>query len=111
CRRGERRERDEDRLPSDQEDVGQGRGNFAALDPIGSPAEHHRWGRAALAGQGDQADQQERKNGTHEARDRRLPEGDAEAQEERSVADAKDRDVRGAPWPEQVAWAALALPR
>ena len=98
----QRRQRDQRRLPADGQHPGQHRGDAVAVDAEGGPAEHEGRRRAALAGDRDQAAEQERDDDPDDAGDDRLPEGDAEAEQERAVGQAEDADVRAEPRPEQL---------
>src|SRR6266487_2361589 len=65
--------------------------------------------RTPFAGYRDEPAQQERDDDPGYADHERLPERDPECQQERTVAQAEDRDVGGEPGPEQITRMALAL--
>ena len=75
----QRRQRDQRRLPADGQHPGQHRGDAVAVHAERGAAEHEGRRRAALAGDGDQAAEQERDDDPDHAGDDGLPEGDAEA--------------------------------
>jgi hypothetical protein len=107
--RRQRGQRDEHRLPADEQEVRGGARQRVAVHAESGPRQHHRWRGTPLAGQAHQADEQEREHRPeHPGRDR-LRNADAEAEQERAVADREYRDVGGTPGPEEVASPALPL--
>ena len=105
----QRGQRDQRRLPADGEDPRQDRGHPVAVDAERGAAQDQRRRGAALARDRDQAAEQERDDDADDAGDDRLPERDAEAQQERAVGQAEDADVGAEPGPEQLPGRALAL--
>src|SRR5207249_4392754 len=69
-RRGERGQGDEDRLPTDEQNVGQGRRNLSSLHAVCGAAEDHRRRRPSLTRQGYESDQQK---GQDRPRQREAP--------------------------------------
>jgi len=108
-RGGQRGQDHQHGLPAHGQQPGDDRGQLVAIDPERGPAKHHCRRRAALARHGNEPAGQKRQHDPDDADDQRLPERDAEAELERTVAEAEHRDVRGEPRPEQVTRVPLTL--
>ncbi len=109
-RGGEGRERDQHGLPAHEQQVGHRRRGAALPNRPNAARDSTSVGRRpALAGDRDQPDEQEGQHRADHRGHQRLREAQPEAEHEGAVGDREDRDVRGAPRPEQLGRGALAL--
>ena len=105
----EGRQRDQHGLPADQQQVGHHARDAVAVAAERRTREHQRRGGAALPGDRDQPDQQEREHRADHGGEEGLAEAQPEAEHEGAVGDREHRHVRGAPGPEQLGRSAPAL--